>query len=94
MWKHEVQPDRPQKIWRMRTTCCIHKATSAPSEYVILTAFSRKVLLRECASVLHLYVHCQSCFRNSAQQVLCVKRVKENGHNTVVVVGYKTQGQK
>jgi hypothetical protein len=94
MWKHKVHPDRPQTIWRMRIACWIHKANSTHTEYVTLTAFSRQVLLREHATMLHLYVHCQSCFRNSAQRVLCVKRVKENGRNVVIVVGYKSQGQK
>jgi hypothetical protein len=39
MWKITVQPDRPQKIWRMRIARWIPKATNTHSEYVILIAF-------------------------------------------------------
>ena len=33
MWENMVEPDRPQvTIWRMRTACCIPKATNAHTE--------------------------------------------------------------
>jgi len=40
----------------------ITKATDTHSEYVILTAFPRKLWLRERASMLRLYAHLQSSF--------------------------------
>ena len=49
------------KIRRMRFACSITKATDTHSECVILTAPPRQQWLRECASVLHLSVHCLSC---------------------------------
>ena len=64
MWQNFVQPDRPQmKIWRMRIACCVPKAADTHSEYVILTAFPVQKRLDESASILRLYVHCQSCFK-------------------------------
>ena len=41
IWKHVVNPDRPQMtIWNMRIACWMHKATDTCLEYVIPTAFS------------------------------------------------------
>jgi len=44
------------KIWRMRITCRIPKATNAHSEYVILTAFALQQWLHERTSILR-YVY-------------------------------------
>jgi len=53
MWKNIVEPERPRKlIWRMRIACCINKATSTHSEYVMLLAISRQEWLHERASML------------------------------------------
>jgi hypothetical protein len=49
-------------IRRMRFTCWITKATDTQSEYVILIAFPRQQWSRERASLLRVYVHCQSCY--------------------------------
>jgi len=48
----------------MRIECWIPKATNTYSEYVILIIFPRQKRLRERASVLCLYVHCLSCYKN------------------------------
>jgi hypothetical protein len=46
-------------IRRMRCACWITKATKTHSEYVILIAFPRQQLLRECASILrYTYIAC------------------------------------
>jgi len=37
MWRNTAQPDRT--IWRMRTACCVPKATNPITEFVILIAF-------------------------------------------------------
>jgi hypothetical protein len=59
MWKNAAESGRPQKtIWRMRFACCIIKATSRQSEYVIVCAFPLKQWLGELASLLRLYVQC------------------------------------
>jgi hypothetical protein len=40
MWKNIVEPGRPpMKIWRVRFTCWIPKATNTHSRYVTLAAF-------------------------------------------------------
>ena len=50
MWKHTVQPDRPQiKIWRMRIACWIPKATKTHSQHVILIAFPLQQWFKESA---------------------------------------------
>jgi len=49
------------KILRLQYTCWITKATDSNSEYVTLITLPRQHWLRECASVLHLYVHWMSC---------------------------------
>ena len=52
MWKHIVEPDRPQMtVWRMRIACWIPKATNIDSEYVILIAFPLQQWLQERASM-------------------------------------------
>jgi hypothetical protein len=48
-------------IRRMRLAFWVTKATDTHSEYVILIAFPRRQCLRECASMLRLYVHCLPC---------------------------------
>jgi len=40
MWKHVVEPHRPQMTeWRVGIACCIPKATDTYSEYVMFIAF-------------------------------------------------------
>jgi hypothetical protein len=41
--------------------CWIPNATHIHSEYLILISFPQQQCLRECASVLHLYLHYLSC---------------------------------
>jgi hypothetical protein len=52
----------------MRVTCWITKATDTHSEHVIPTGFRRQRWLRERATMLRLYVHCLSFFKNCNQQ--------------------------
>jgi hypothetical protein len=53
-------PERPQmKIWRMRISRWVPKATNTHSEYVIFIAFPLQQWLHECASVLP-YTHIAS----------------------------------
>jgi hypothetical protein len=53
-----VHPNRPQMtILPMRFACWITKATDTHLEYVIPIAFPRQQWLRECTSMLRLYVH-------------------------------------
>jgi hypothetical protein len=47
-------------IRRMRFACWITKATNIHSEYIILTVFPQRQCLRIRASMLRLYIHCQS----------------------------------
>jgi hypothetical protein len=67
MWKNTVEPNRPQMtIWRTRLACCIRKARSTHSEYVILIAFPLQQWLHERASMLrYTYMDClvQCCVR-------------------------------
>jgi hypothetical protein len=54
-----VEPDRPQVTTRMRTACCIPKATNKHSEYVILIVFPLQQWLHERASMLRFtYIAC------------------------------------
>jgi len=55
-----VDPDRLQKkIWRMRTACCILKATDTHSKYVVLIAFRQQQWLHERAWMLrYTYIAC------------------------------------
>jgi len=65
MWKHVVQRGRPQmKIWRMRISYWISKATNTQSQYAILIAFPLQQWLHERATMLHykfivsfVYIH-------------------------------------
>jgi len=55
MWKHFVEPDRPQMtIWRMRIACWITESTdgNTNSEYVILIAFPPQERFHERALML------------------------------------------
>jgi hypothetical protein len=63
-----VEPDRPQMaiiIRRMCVTCWITKTTNTHSECVIFISFPRQQCLRECRSMLRLFVglNCLSCLR-------------------------------
>ena len=53
MWNNIVERDRPQMtIWSMHITCRTIKARDTHSEYVILIAVSRQLLLHERSSLL------------------------------------------
>jgi hypothetical protein len=56
-----VEATNDNIIRRMRFACWITKTTDTHAEYVILIAFPRQQWLRECTSMLLLYVHCLSC---------------------------------
>jgi len=63
MMEDMVKPDRPQMtMWEMCIAYWIAMATDTHSEYVKVIDFLRKQLLRESASVLHLYLYCLSFF--------------------------------
>jgi hypothetical protein len=63
MWEKILRPDRPQMtIWRMRSSCCIPKATNTYSEYVILIAFPLQTMLAQTRLKFTLYVNGLSCF--------------------------------
>jgi len=49
-------------MWSMRSACWITLATDAHSEYKILIAFPRQQRLHKSASMLRLYIHCQSFY--------------------------------
>jgi hypothetical protein len=56
-WKNIVLPDRTQMaIWRMLIACCIPKAASTHSEYVILISFPLLQLFRGSSPMLR-YTH-------------------------------------
>ena len=57
MWKHTVDPDRPQTtVWRMRIACWMTKAADTYLEYVIFVAFLLHQWLHDYASMLrHSY---------------------------------------
>jgi len=55
------------RVKGMRVACRITKAADTHSEYVILIALPWQKWLLECASVLHLYVHCLSCSHGCPQ---------------------------
>ena len=56
MWKHIVEPGRPQMaVWRMRIACWIPKATN--TQYVILIALPLQQWLQEpCIIVRYAYI--------------------------------------
>ena len=60
MEKKIVEPDRPQmKMWRIRISRCIPKATNTHSEYVILIAFLLQQWLQHSARMLgYTYIAC------------------------------------
>ena len=58
----------------MRFACCITKATDTHSEYVILIALPWQYWLREHATVLRLYVHCDCCFDVGTKYVHTLRR--------------------
>ena len=54
MWRIIVEPYRTQiRIWRMRISCCIRKATNTLSEYIIFIVYQLCEWLRERTSFLH-----------------------------------------
>ena len=54
MLKNALESDRPHTtVWRMRSACCIHKATNTHSEYVIPIAFLQQQWLHKHALLLH-----------------------------------------
>jgi hypothetical protein len=63
-------------MWGIHFACWVNKATDTNPEYVILFAFHDK-WLRECASMLLLYVHCLSCFHI---KYLCTLSTSWNGN--------------
>jgi len=60
MWKNIVEPESPQmKIWRMRISCWMPKATNTLSECVIFIAFPLQQWLHERATMLrYTYIAC------------------------------------
>ena len=60
MLKNIVENGRPQMtIWRIRTACCIPKATNMHSKYIIITAFPLQQWLHERASTyVYTYIAC------------------------------------
>ena len=56
-WKNIIRPQ--MKIWRMRISCWITKATNVHSQYAILIYFPLQECLHERASILHCkYIAC------------------------------------
>jgi hypothetical protein len=65
MWKNVLETDRPQlTIWRMRFGWWVTKTRDTHSWHIIRIAVPRQQWLRERASMLHLYVHCLSCWNH------------------------------
>ena len=60
MWENIVQQDGPQmKIWRIRISYWIPKATNTHSQYVTLIAFPLQQWLHERVSMLrYTYIAC------------------------------------
>jgi len=48
-------------VLRVRTECCVTKATEKQPEYVVLTAFPRQQSLRLHSLTFRLCVPCLSC---------------------------------
>ena len=59
-WKNIVQRGRPQMtIWRKRVACCVPKATTTHSQYVIFIAFLQQQWLHERVLMLrYVYIAC------------------------------------
>jgi hypothetical protein len=47
-----VEPNRPQKVWRLRIARWTPNSVNTPSEYVIIIVFPLQQWLGECTSVL------------------------------------------
>jgi hypothetical protein len=70
MWKHMLEPDRPQMaIRRMRCACCISEDTHTHSECEVVITFQQQHCLSECASMLRPYVLGLSCLNFSIHKV-------------------------
>ena len=55
MWKNMIEPDRPEMtIWCMPNACWETKATDTHSEYVILIAFTEKMITATCLDVMFM----------------------------------------
>ena len=53
MWKHILEPGRPQMtIWNTRIACWLPKSTNTHSDYVILTAFALQQRMKERATMI------------------------------------------
>ena len=72
-----------QEIRRMPFASRISKATDKHSEYEILTAFPQQQRLRECISVLRVYVRTMSLVMISVNNTTLYR--KENGKNTLQI---------
>jgi len=64
MWRHGTarQATDDKIIRRMRIVCWITKATNTYSEYIILIAFSLKLMVTGTCPNVTLYVRCLSFF--------------------------------
>jgi hypothetical protein len=77
IWKKYFEMGRSQlKIWRMRITCRITKATNAHPEYVIFIPFSLQL-----SSTVTLYMHCLSCFHFKLKLVVSLRKNKSSEQN-------------
>jgi hypothetical protein len=77
-------------IRRMRSACCIIKATDTHSEYVILIAFPQRQCLHESASVL-LLSYIDRLFEGFLSFMLSVGqtiKLTDSAHNTVKLFVY------
>jgi len=74
MWKDMLESDRTQMTtWRMRTACCIPKATNILSEYIIIIVFQcmNSYVNAPQHYVLTMYIACLITSPNSQQNCLC-----------------------
>ena len=79
MWKHIVDPDRPQMTIRhMRIACWITKATNKHSEYVILSVCPLQQRLHEHASVLR-YTHISRLVFKIISYILASQQIGRGG---------------
>jgi hypothetical protein len=58
--KHCRAGQATDAVWHTHIACWLTMVTHTHTQYVIL-AFPLQQWLQECASILHLYVHCLSC---------------------------------
>jgi len=86
MWKNIIERGRPQmKIWRMRITRWIIKATDTHSEYVILIAFLLKQWLDERASILSFtYTGCPRRNGQNFRRVFLMLNYTDMTQNTYI----------